>query len=61
MPISGFKPGDRVLTPSGKLATVVRIAQATPETLVVRYDHDASTRSFRAAALRFARPKEGGA
>lgn len=39
MPISGFRVGDRVLTPADRLATVVAVVSGKhPQTLRVRYD-----------------------
>ncbi len=50
MPIQGFKKGDRVLTPGGKLGTVVRVNRLTVN---VRIDAVMPYhRNFRQAALR---------
>ena len=37
MPVAGFKPGDPVLTPSGKRALVIKVVNRHPEKLMVRY------------------------
>ena len=59
MPVSGFKTGDSVLTPSGAKATVVRVSTKGAEMVTVRYDLGAGyNRTFRAAALRFAMPPD---
>jgi len=54
MPISGFKSGQAVLTPSRKRATVIRTKRVQGrERVLVRYDLDPfDNRWFDAAALR---------
>jgi preprotein translocase subunit YajC len=53
MPVSGFKPGDAVYTPSGTAATVVKVVKAAPEEVEVRYDVGPyANRVFRSSALR---------
>jgi len=55
MPISGFKQGQAVRTPSGRRATVVRAKRAQGrERVLVRYDNDPfDNRWFDASALKW--------
>jgi len=57
MPVSGFKRGDRVVTPAGREVTVVRVSPRGlgAECVEVRYDDGRNNRKLRAASLRFAR------
>jgi hypothetical protein len=56
---SGFRKGERVLTPSGHLATVVKTRNQANATAQVRFDDPAkANRTFRQAALRLAERRE---
>lgn len=55
MPIAGFKPGDLVLTPSGREATVksVRRVSGREKVTVAYYGSGLADRVFDASALRY--------
>lgn len=55
MPVTGFRVGERVVTPSGWFAIVVRVNTVGSSTATVRYEHTGKTRKFRQASLRSTR------
>ena len=54
MPISGMKKGNRVITPSGRNATVVDVIGSL--SVKIRYDDDRTMRVMRQSALRLIEP-----